>query len=757
MGRLHKIVVILLLIAAAFLSGGVHMKDSRAASAFLPKKSDMRVTPAAPASSAPSGNINVEVPSSPMPVKGDIEPVLESTKTASSMNSAAASEEKDFISAINGQTSGSVSFSKENIEIKYDLNTGTADFYRDGRKIINAFYSAVKLPQLITSKDYTTRAVSSTDNGYTIVLSGGQNPVMKQHFALSDDYFIVSVEMDGSGLSTNWMAPVVMDSMGGVDTGSKNDVTALWIPFDNDKNATYDASTINKEDTSYEAAAFYDNTSRNGLVVGSITHDTWKTGVTYKGSNNKLDLLEIYGGASIYNDMHDGTMMRDVQAHGNVAGDSIFSPEIFVGFFDDWRNGMETYADANSAVVPKLQWDGGVPFGWNSWGAVGSNLNTQNALAASNFINNSLMPRGFENNNTAYINLDSYWDNSSMNLKKFVDTVHQNGQKAGIYWAPFVDWAKDSNRTVEGSNYKYKDIWLMDDKGNPIDIDGAYALDPTHPGTLQRITYFIGLFKDKGFDEYIKLDFLSHGSLEGRHYDPKVTTGMQAFNLGMQFVDDAIYSIMGSGTFISEAISPLFPYQYADARRISCDRFGYLYESRSLLNSIAYGWWMNGRMYAFNDPDHMVLYNIWWKSNVKVTENEAKTRVTSAAVAGTVFLSGDDFSDPKAQARALKYLTNTNINRIAGMGKSFRPVEGNTGTDAPDLFVLDNGDDGYYIAIFNFDGEKSVTKTIDLKRAGLDPEKKYSAVEQWSNAVSQVSGKLTINLSPAEAKIFLLK
>lgn len=651
-----------------------------------------------------------------------------------------------------------ISFKNKNVSIDYNLSTGTADFYRNGRKIISAFYSEVKYPKLVSSKDYASRSVLSNGNEYTIVLSGGGNPTMKQHFNLKgDDYFIVSVEMDGLNLSSNWMAPLAMYSKDGMDIGSGTDIRALWIPFDNDKSAKYDASSINTDDTSYEAAAFYDNTSRNGLIVGSVTHDIWKTGVSYMGSNNKLDLLEVYGGVTINNNKHGGTMIRDVQQHGSVTGNAITSPEIFVGFFDDWRNGMEKYADANAAVTPKLEWNGGVPFGWNSWGAVGSSLNTANALAASNFIK-TLMDKGFQNDNTAYINLDSYWDSSSVDLGKFVQTVHANGQKAGIYWAPFADWAKDPNRTVEGSNYKYKDIWLTDGKGNPIDYgDGAYALDPTHPGTQQRIIYYMNLFKSKGFDSYIKLDFLSYGALEGKHYDPSVTTGMQAFNAGMKYLDNAIKSILGPETFISEAISPLFPYQYADSRRISCDKYGYLDESRDLMNTIAYGWWMNGRLYTYNDPDHMVLYNVWWNSSVKVTENEAKTRVTSAAIAGTVFLSGDDFTNPDAQARALKYLTNANINRIAELGKSFRPVEGNTGSDAPDVFVMDGGDDGYYIAVFNWDGGKSVTKTIDLQRAGLDPNRKYSAVEQWSNTASQASGKMPVNLGPAEAKIFLLK
>jgi len=92
------------------------------------------------------------------------------------------------------------------------------------------------------------------------------------------------VDVIGSGLQSRWMGPVVMDTAGGVDIGSYNDVRALIVPFDNDSfTFSYDAMPINNAGTSYEVSAFYDNTTRNGLVVGSVTHDTWKTGVYFQG------------------------------------------------------------------------------------------------------------------------------------------------------------------------------------------------------------------------------------------------------------------------------------------------------------------------------------------------------------------------------------------------------------------------------------------------------------------------------------------
>ncbi len=89
---------------------------------------------------------------------------------------------------------------------------------------------------------------------------------------------------------------MVVSTTGGVDIGAYTDNRALIVPFDNDAFVSYNAAVMNSSGTGHEAAAFYDNTSRNGLVVGSVTHDTWKTGIFFSGSNNKLNTLEVFGG-----------------------------------------------------------------------------------------------------------------------------------------------------------------------------------------------------------------------------------------------------------------------------------------------------------------------------------------------------------------------------------------------------------------------------------------------------------------------------
>src|SRR6266849_9364471 len=357
------------------------------------------------------------------------------------------------------QTGNLLRMTNTNVRLDYDLSRGRANFYWQNSLKVTGFYAGVGLASYITDTVYTNRTWTVTNNQVEVTSTRGDLPTMKQVFILDqDNSFLTRVDMIGSGLQSRWMGPLVMDMTGGVDIGSYNDNRALIVPFDNDSfTFSYNAMPINNTSMSYEASAFYDNATRNGLVVGSVTHDTWKTGVYFQGANNRLNVLNVYGGVT-------SSDTRDVDPHGLVKGDTISSPTVFVGFGADWRTTLEAYGDANAAITPRLICTGGVPFGWNSWYAYGTSVSYSNATAASSFIRTNLQPANFNDNGTVYINLDSYWDNlSDTQLIQFANYCHGNGQKAGIYWTPFVYWGtaqEGSNYFMTGSGaYKWSDAY----------------------------------------------------------------------------------------------------------------------------------------------------------------------------------------------------------------------------------------------------------------------------------------------------------
>lgn len=627
----------------------------------------------------------------------------------------------------------------------YRLDTGAADITWENGVRIAGLVAEVRLPdRTVSSRDYPRRSWACKGGGAVVTLTGAGLPTMRQRITLRRDHALLSVEVSGAGLSSDHMAPLVADGPGCVALGRAEQPRALRVPYDNDQWARYEAAPLAGAGQSYEVAAFYDNASRRGLVVGSVTHDTWKTGIRYTGATRgdaaRLDALRAFGGIA-----DAGT--RDVAPHGAVTGDTLVSPTVMVAAVSDWRDGMEAFALENVRRRPMLAGPGGVPFGWNSWGSIQSGLNAEKALAVSDAFAHGWPGGGFQEE-PAWINLDSYWDNlSDADLRAFVRRVRANGQRPGIYWGPFVYWGSDLSRPVEGSEATFGDIVLRAPDGTPLRLDGAYALDPTHPATRRRNEATIDRFRALGF-RYIKLDFLTHAALEGglkngHRHDPSVETGVQAYHRGMRDITRRI----GGAMFISASIAPLFPHGYAHARRVSCDSYGAIGETEYAMNSIGYGWWLSGRLYAYNDPDHLVLLGH--------TPDENMARVTSGAIAGTVFLNGDDVTNPAARRRVGAFFANRAINGLARRGRAFRPVEGNTGDRAPEVMTLQDGAE-HYLAVFHYDKAAGAQKRVDLARAGLDPGVEYNVEDLWTGRIQRAQGAITVSLRPAHATILRL-
>jgi hypothetical protein len=250
----------------------------------------------------------------------------------------------------------------------------------------------------------------------------------------------------------------------------------------------------------------------------------------------------------------------------------------------------------------------------------------------------------------------------------------------------------------------------------------------------------VNLFTNYGFD-YVKLDFLSHGALEGVHYDPSVMPGIAAYNHGLQYV----LRVINGRLFISESIAPLFPYQYGHGRRIACDaqasRIG---NTEYTMNAVAYGWWLD-RLYPFNDADVMVFGN-------GADANEQQSRLISGAITG-IFLDGDDLTTTRGQTGAVACLTNSAINAIARDGQTFTPVEGNSGSAAVNMFSRPEGAN-WLLAVFNYT-PSATNETVDLARAGL-PAGTYRATNLWDGSASIVSKVMNVNLAEKQAKLYRL-
>jgi alpha-galactosidase len=328
---------------------------------------------------------------------------------------------------------------------------------------------------------------------------------------------------------------------------------------------------------------------------------------------------------------------------------------------------------------------------------------------------------------------------SDAQLAQFVTYAKSKGFKAGIYWAPFVDWGK-YNRQVEGSSYNYNQCWTTVN-GAPFELDGAYAMDPTSPGTKARIHYFINRFKAAGF-EMVKVDFLTHASIEADSFvNYQLHTGMEAYQEGMKYLVDEI-----NGTMLVEAaISPnIATGPYVHMRRIACDAYSSIGDSDYTLNSTTYGWWQN-QIYDYLDADHVVFGT--------VTAGENRARLLGSVVTGTI-TTGDDFSVAGAwKAKAQSLLQNNDVMNVARADIQFRPADGNTGYNAANVFSATKND-VTYVAVFNY-SNAAVTNNVNLSRLGLGSGN-YTVKELYSGATSTTQGTLSVQLPQADAALYAI-
>jgi len=675
-------------------------------------------------------------------------------------------------------TQGSdITLHNPSLTIHYSTNTGKMDIdWGDGHKVLG-LESGAQLAdgQVLATSVYAvhtldkqvTSGTTAAAHAFTIRSTSPGKPVLLQHIVIPDrePWISIEAELEGtaSDVGTRHFDAVLLQGANAVQLKQGADLRVLHVPFDNDMWFRFKSELVRdiKEGETFssnEVTAIYDNESRQGIVLGSIDHSTWKTAIDIHAGKGQIGGLDIYGGISSPNGVRSDT--HDTVPHGVVSGRRVVSPRIFIGSFSDWRDGLDAYGRANAAVHPPLVWPAGIPMGWNSWAA-----DDQRYLGAAAFMRDTLVPQGFGRNKVAYINLDAFWSRlDAVQLADAVATIKamrgSNGTRfePGIYWTPFAYWSDDLDAWVEGTGmkYRYRDILLKAPDGSLLpEVDGGRPIDPSHPGTRARTSYFLKQFEQMGF-AYLKLDFLSHGALEGKHFDPAVQTGIEAYNEGMKQIADA----NGNRMFLSLSIAPLFPSGYGHARRISCDTKGHIAGDQSteyMLNSLTYGWWTSKNLYIA-DPDHVVLGE---KADMGArTVTEGRSRLLSAIVSGGMILDSSRLADdPQGRELAHEVYDNRNLFAVADEGKAFRPVEGDTGDRAAAAFSRPSAH-GVYVAVFNYDDKQGHDMALPIGR--IDP----SLASALAVAVTDVAtgqslgnarGTINIQLQPAESKLIELR
>lgn len=575
-----------------------------------------------------------------------------------------------------------------------------------------------------------------------------------------DGIIVDLVLCSANEIKSNYLAPISCRAPYKIfDADSDNRM--LKVPYDNDGFVRYHRYHLDTEMTSYEVAAIYEGRTRKGIVIGSIDHDRWKNAIAVSASqNSNITALKAFSGVS-----DDET--RDKLPHGCLKGTTIRSARFFVGYSSDWRDGMEQFAEANLLVAPAYNtWTAGTPMGWQSWGVLSDHCNANDVTEISDYYASVLQPEGFHNSqHNVIMSLDSWSNMNDDQVRDYVIHAGGNGQMVGVYMCPFsLWWGADSKDNYVGSyggkDYTVRDICIKVN-GEPVIYDGCFCRDPTHPINRQEIQRFVDGMSSRGV-KYVKCDFLNCGMIQSdSYYDESVTTAVEAYNSGMQYLADMC---KGKGIFIAMSISPVFPYQYANSRRVACDTWAKIDQTEYGMNALSGGWW-TGKLYQYNDPDHVVLVGNGDQGNTTIGENRA--RYTNAAATGMVLVA-DNFSarnqaqrgNPElSKERASVIMTNPDVNEMAYLGVSFRPVYGYNEYKGEEQraenFHYYCTEKYLYVVGINY-GENTISGQIPLGDLGVVQTDVSDGKELWSGADITVSDCLDYRIPAKDACIYRL-
>lgn len=192
----------------------------------------------------------------------------------------------------------------------FDYENGRFSLVFNGVTVFCDAVSEYKLSDKTVSSDeyesFSTETAPVNDargagTEITATLRSDTFPTMKQHFTFYDkeNYFLISAELLAAEdeVATNYIAPLVVKE-GKLQNGAPRWTNFLEVPFDNDNWAKFQTKNLCESGLSHEVGAFFTPDEKDGLIIGSVTHDTWKSAVSYTNKLAAVDELHVYSGAN---------------------------------------------------------------------------------------------------------------------------------------------------------------------------------------------------------------------------------------------------------------------------------------------------------------------------------------------------------------------------------------------------------------------------------------------------------------------------
>ncbi|MDG0814142.1 discoidin domain-containing protein [Cohnella rhizosphaerae] len=684
---------------------------------------------------------------------------------------------RTFASAVSiSQTGTVVTATNGTLTVTYDLSTGKGNLSAGATAIMSNFYSDYGVTgsaTRISSYDTGTRTASwstiGTD-GYGIngkkltitnVLTAGTTIILNLTMYEDKPFILARMTVNKStSQSLNFMEPIAAQNL---DIGTGSDKRIYTTPYSN--NFDFGVAPVNDfgnsengfdrpygstltwspfNGTSYWVAAMFDNTNKKGFVAGAATTRTWKSMQYLKQATAANGPLT---GFSVYN------------AGGSQSGASVSSDTFFLGYYNDYRDGLEQFGSVYAVGEPKLAWSGDVPVGYNSFYSFYDKPTVDAMNATVDYYAANLKPLGY-----TYMNLDCCYSGptgtkTTADFLAFANYVHSKGMKAGNYSSPFGIYEPLTNTVPGAPSYTFNDIALKDGSGTPIkSYVNSYIVDATHPGAQAYLAYLMNYYFVNAGMDYVKLDYLDLGMFEGNHYDP-AKNGIQAYRIGMQIIRDTVLAAPRP-IYIDASIAPLLPSGYTHGRRSGVDTTiplqSNLYPGieRQALNSAA-SWWTNGTLYQHNDPDMAIPENIA-NGFSKFSGNYGRLLATVNILGGGHLLMGDN-TPFLAEDRIAPFLNPTLIN-LAKKGIAARPASMTNyyhkGEHAPPQIYLTDTNGDKIVGLSNWSMTATASRTVTFADLGLSPTTAYTVTELYGGTkLGTFTGSYTRTQQPGESVI----
>jgi hypothetical protein len=508
---------------------------------------------------------------------------------------------------------------------------------------------------------------------------------------------------------------------------------------------------------SYEWLAAADPASEHGIVAGWLSQFR-ATGVLFAHNNNSHLAFET---RTEFGRLH--------LAPGQSAETETFA----VGYFDDVRVGLETWADQVARTynihLPSQ------PSGYCTWYSDnhGGSSDEKSLAQLGDFISANLKSYGMD-----FVQIDDGWqlgdshgNGSNKNftafntqgpyrsgMKQTADHLKSDGLMPGIWFMAFSgtykdDWYKDK-----------QDLFVKHADGTPYDTSwGGTCLDMTNPAAREyvkaevtRIAHDWGYtyFKLDGFwtglasnQAYVNVDYRDEGFGDAIFFDP-TKTNVEALRMGMKTVRDAA----GPGVFILGCNTAQNMRTYGgsfgllDAMRVGPDNsgsWGAWAGTSPVCGSRSY--FLNGRVW-YNDPDPNYV-------RTGMTLDEARTSASWTAIAGQLYTNSDWI--PGLPPERLEIIKRT----VLSHGKLARPVDFFE-NDPPRVWQVidDKGSTRRdVVALYNWTNDP-LKIDVPLTKFDLPKADQYAAFDFWANAfLPPVHDTLSSTLPPHSCQIIALR